>query len=98
MWNKTCFLCTETETLDELRKPQKTYAQRKVYCNEKGVKRNEFYQAQAQGQRAEICVEIHKTEYQNETHISFNGTVYRIFKTYPTNAEKLEIIGVSLIT
>jgi len=47
-WRDIGYLCTEHEQLDALGKPYKTFEKRMVYCNSKGVKRNEFYQAQAQ--------------------------------------------------
>ena len=62
-WRDIGFLCVETEKLDAFRKPYKDYEKREVDCNSKGVKRNEFYQAQAQGYRPELCVEIKGLDY-----------------------------------
>ena len=97
LWNGSGYLCRETETLDALGKPHKTYERRFVYCNEKGVKRNEFYQAQAQGYRPELCVEIRKAEYRRESHFEYGGVLYRIIKTYPVRAEALELVCQSLV-
>lgn len=97
IWRDIGFLCTVTETLDALRKPQKTFTKREVFFNEKGVKRNEFYQAQAQGIRPELCIEVKACEYNREEYFEFDGTMYRIMRTYPVKGENLEIICTALV-
>ena len=97
-WREIGYLCEETEQLDTFRKPYKTFAKREVFCNEKGVKRNEFYQAQAQGYRPELCVEIKEADFNRESHFEYNGTMYRIIRTYPVKSECLELICQALTT
>ena len=97
LWREIGNLCVESEALDELRRPYKTFVKREVFCNEKGVKRNEFYQAHAQGYKPELCVEIPACDYDNESHFEYNGTIYRILRTYPTKREKLEMICTALV-
>ncbi|MBQ6148675.1 MAG: hypothetical protein IJI83_03915 [Oscillospiraceae bacterium] len=92
------YLCTEREEVDKFNKPYKTYQKVLVFCNSKGVKRNEFYQAQAQGYRPELCVEIKEIDYAKQTHFEFGGTMYRIIRTYPVDNECLEIIAQSLVS
>lgn len=92
------YLCNEIEKLDSLRKPYKVYEKHEVFVNEKGVKRNEFYQASAQGYRPELCVEIRAADYKRETHIEYDGIMYRIIRTYPVKNECLELICQSLIS
>lgn len=96
-WRDICNLCTETEKTDSLGKPYKVFEKHEVFCNEKGVKRNEFYQAQAQGYRPELCVEIKATDYNRESHIEYDGIMYRIIRTYPVKRECLEVIAQSLV-
>lgn len=91
-WRDTGFLCVEAEHLDQLGKPYKVFEKRSVFCNLKGVKRNEFYQAQAQGYRPELCVDIPQIDYGNEGHFEYSGVMYRIIRTYPVKAECLELI------
>ena len=55
-WREVGTLCAEIERLDALRRPYKDYKKRTVFCNVKGVKRNEFYQAQAQVSEPQLCV------------------------------------------
>lgn len=96
-WRDIGYLCTEHEQLDSLGKPYKAFDKRKVYCNSKGVKRNEFYQAQAQGYRPELCVDVRESEYHHENHFEFGGVMYRIIRTYPVAREALELVCQALI-
>jgi len=96
-WSEVAYLCKEITTLDGLRKPQSSFTSKEVFCNLKGVKRNEFYQAQAQGYKPELCVEIKACEFDRETHIKYNGTMYRILRTYPVKSENLELICTALV-
>lgn len=96
-WRDIGFLCYETECIDSLGKPYKVYERREVFCNEKGVKRNEFYQAQAQGYRPELCVEIKELDYNRESHFEFKGIMYRVIRTYPVKNECLELVCQALV-
>lgn len=97
-WREVGFLCVEEEKLDKFNKPYKTYAEKMVFCNSKGVKRSEFYQAQAQGYRPELCVEVKEIDYEKETHFKYEGTMYRIIRTYPVHDEALEIVCQALVS
>jgi hypothetical protein len=97
MFKDVGYLCTEVEALDKFNKPYKTYERTLVFCLSKGVKRNEFYQAQAQGYRPELCVEVKEIDYEKQTHFEFEGTMYRIIRTYPVDNECIELIGQSLV-
>lgn len=96
-WRDIGYLCHETEHIDSLGKPYKEYERREVFCNEKGVKRNEFYQAQAQGYRPELCVEIKELDYNRESHFEYKGIMYRVIRTYPVKNECLELICQALV-
>lgn len=98
LWRDIAYLCKEVEKLDRLRKPYKVYEKHEVFVNEKGVKRNEFYQASAQGYRPELCVEIRAVDYNRETHIEYDGVMYRIIRSYPVKNECLELICQSLVS
>ncbi len=96
-WREVGFLCNEIEKINSLGKPYKEFEKREVFCNEKGVKRNEFYQAQAQGYRPELCIEIKALEYNKEGHFEYNNTMYRVIRTYPVKNECLELICQALV-
>lgn len=97
LWRDICFLCKQTEKLDELKRPYDVFERREVFCNEKGVKRNEFYQGQAQGYRPELCLEIPSSEYRKESYVEYNGDMYHVIRTYPIKNECIEIICQSMI-
>ncbi len=73
------------------------YDRREVYCNEKGVKRNEFYQAATAGVKPELCIEIKAAEYRREEYFEYDGVMYRIVRTYPVKNENLELILTTLV-
>ncbi len=91
------YLCEETEKLDSLGRPYTEFNKKKVFCGSKGVKRNEFYQAQAQGYKPELCVEVKSMTYDDETHFEFKGKMYRIVRTYPVKNECIELICQALV-
>lgn len=97
LWREIGYLCEESEKVNSLGKPYKTFIKREVFCNEKGVKRNEFYQAQAQGYRPELCVEMKAFDYNREGHFEHNGVMYRVIRTYPVKNECLELICQALV-
>lgn len=96
-WRELGYLCREIEKTDSLGKPYKEFVKQEVFCNEKGVKRNEFYQAQAQGYRPELCIEIKALDYNKEGHFEYDSTMYRIIRTYPVKNECLELICQALV-
>ena len=98
LWRDIGYLCEETERLDSLRKPYKVFEKREVFLNEKGIKRNEFYQANAQGYRPELCVEIRAADYDCETHLEYGGVMYRVIRSYPVKNECIELICQSLVS
>lgn len=97
-WRDIGYLCKPIKKLDTMRRVTKTgYDRREVFCNEKGVKRNEFYQAGAAGVKPELCIEIKAAEYQREEYFDFDGVIYRIVRTYPTKNENIELILTTLV-
>lgn len=97
LWRNVGFLCRETEATDALGKPYKTFVKTMVFCNEKGVKRSEFYQAQAQGYKPEICIELKACDYNREGHFEYGGIMYRIIRTYPVKNENIELTCQALV-
>ena len=90
LWRDIGYLCKAVKKLDAMRRPTKTEY-------EKGIKRNEFYQAQTAGYKPELCVEIKASEYHKEEYFEYGGDMYRILRSYPTKAENLEIICTALV-
>lgn len=97
-WRDIGYLCKPIIRLDAMRRPTKAgFDRREVYCNEKGVKRQEFYQAATAGVKPELCIEIKAAEYNREEYFEFGGVMYRVVRTYPTKGENLELILTTLV-
>ena len=97
MWRDIGYLMTEVETLDKFNKPQKSYTEEMVFCNKKSVKGVEFYQAQAQGIKPELVIEVKKEPTEEQTHFKFNNKTYRIVRTYSKNEEVIELVLTSTL-
>jgi len=92
-WRDVAYLCTEKETLDKFNRPQKSgFEKREIICNKSGVKRTEFYQAQAAGYKPEITVEVKGYEYENERYLEFDGVMYKVIRSYPVGRESVELV------
>ncbi len=92
-WSDIGFLCKEKQTFDRFNRPQKVgFEKREVICNDKGVKRSEFYQAQAAGKKPELCVEIMAYEYENENYFEYEGVMYKILRSFPAKEEIIELV------
>ena len=97
-WRDIGYLCVEEEKLDKFNKPYKQFTKKLVYCNSKGVKGVEFYQAQAQGYRPELCVDIKEIDYAGEKHFEYDGKMYRVIRTYPVKDECIELTCQALVS
>lgn len=87
------YLCKETESLDKFNRPHKEeFNKREVVCNKKGIKRLEFYQAQAAGRKPELCVEITACDYENERYFEYDDVMYKILRSYPVKGERVELV------
>jgi len=65
---------------------------RKVYCTTKSIGMQEAYQAMGVGLNPEIKVVLaHDFEYQGEPRAELNGVLYKILRTYITEADGIEL-------
>lgn len=69
-----------------------TETKRQVYANKKSIKMSEFYQAQVVGMKPELIFEIWANEYEGDEYIEFDGTKYKIIRTYMKNVDILELV------
>lgn len=71
---------------------QATEARRTVYCTVKSIGQSEAYQAMSVGLKPEIKIVLaHDFEYQGEDLAEFEGVLYRILRTYITEADGVEL-------
>lgn len=67
-------------------------SERAVFAVECGVKRNEFYQAQAIGMSPTITFQCFSFDYEGEKIVRYNGKEYRVIRSYPLDGERLELV------
>ena len=65
---------------------------RDIFAAECGVKRNEFYQAQAIGMTPTVTFQCFDFDYDGEKIVGYNGMEYSVIRTYPLDGERLEIV------
>lgn len=63
-----------------------------VFVKEKATSRNEFYQAARAGMRIDKTLVMSRWDYSGEVQLEHDGNRYKIERTYPLNAEEIELI------
>lgn len=64
---------------------------REVFCNEKSVTTNEYYQSSQNGNEIKIILEVKQVDYEKEQYVIYENESYKIVRTYKTNSEDLEL-------
>lgn len=64
---------------------------REVFCNEKSVTTNEYYQSSQNGNEIKIIFEVKQIDYEKEQYVIYEGESYKIMRTYKTNSEDIEL-------
>ena len=70
---------------------------KQVFANKKSVRQSEFYQAQANGLKAEVMFEIRAIDYSEEESLTFDSKDYKVIRTYSKNGETIELICTRLV-
>lgn len=69
-----------------------TETTRAVFCEIRSIGQAEVYQAKAVGLAPELKVVLSQSfEYQGEKKCSFHGVLYKIIRTYVTDADSIEL-------
>lgn len=73
-----------------------------VFANKKSVRQTEFYQAMADGKKAETVFEVMVADYEEvlsiqndksrEPKVKHGEEVYRVIRTYSPNGERIELV------
>lgn len=64
---------------------------REVFCNEKSVTTNEYYQSSKNGNEIKIIFEVKQIDYEKEQFVLYEKETYKIIRTYKTNSENIEL-------
>jgi SPP1 family predicted phage head-tail adaptor len=62
-----------------------------IYCNEKSVTGNEFYQSSQNGIVISTVFQINFFEYNNEQYVIYKSKKYKIARTYKTDSNIIEL-------
>lgn len=67
-----------------------------ILCGVKSVGRVEFYNAAQSGLNPEIIFVVHGYEYSGQQKVKYEGTTYKVVRTYAVSFEELELTCASL--
>lgn len=81
------FTSSKDENADPILIPHETV----ILCGLNSVGRGEFYAAAALQLRPELVFTIHAYEYDHQQLVEFQGTRYKVIRTYSTGFEELEL-------
>jgi SPP1 family predicted phage head-tail adaptor len=84
-------LIEESFTEDEIGNQIPDKIKRPVLCQVKSIGSNEFYNAATSGLKPVIEFIIHGYEYDGESKVEFEGTLYSIIRTYKRSYEEIEL-------
>lgn len=85
-------LITPTIEYDEIGNPiESDPIETPILCRLNSVGRSEFYNAAASGLRPELIFTVHGYEYNGQKLVKFEGTQYRVIRTYGVDFEEIEL-------
>ncbi len=89
--DKVLYFLTEYTEQNRIGNNIKKYSKRKVFCSEKSVGQNQFYQAQMIGLEPAYVLVIRPFEYKNERLVEYNGIMFKILKVFKKSSTELEL-------
>lgn len=84
---------TTSYTEDEIGNQIPVVEETTILCSKKSVSQNEYYSAAQAGLKPEIKLVIHPYEYNGQKKFRFEGTPYKLIRTFEADPENLEITG-----
>lgn len=91
MWNETLELGKLDIITNENGVEEEVLTKREIFCNEKSVGMNEFYQSSKEGREIKIIFEIKLLDYEKEQYVIYDGSKYEVRRTYKVNSEDIEL-------
>ncbi|MEG0297680.1 MAG: phage head closure protein [Clostridium sp.] len=90
--DKLIYLISHTEEENGMGDSIPVEKKRKRFADEKSINQSEVYQAHTAGLKPVITFVIFPFEYKGENKIEYNGTIYRVIRTYKKNSTDFEIV------
>jgi SPP1 family predicted phage head-tail adaptor len=84
-------LINQTYTEDEIGNQIPAETESTILCGRKSVTRSEFYKAAVNDLKPEIVLVVHPYEYDGQAKVRFEGTPYKVIRTYEASLEDLEL-------
>lgn len=82
-----------TITVDALGNDIEAVVEKTVYCQTRSVTRSEFYNAAQAGLRPSVDLILqNKADYDGEQEAEWRGKIYKVIRTYWTDADEIELI------
>lgn len=91
LYNHELTLVSKNVNYDDYGNPIVTENKINILCKKKSIGRTEFYDAATEGMKPEVIFVIHGYEYNNQQKIEFEGTTYKVLKTYSVDFEEIEL-------
>lgn len=70
---------------------EETITTREVFCNEKSVTTNEYYQSSQNGNEIKVIFEVKQIDYEKEQFVLYENETYKVVRTYKSNLEDIEL-------
>lgn len=84
-------LIDETYTDDDIGNQVPEEIETVILCGRKSVGRTEFYKAAVTGLRPDVILVVHGYEYAGQKKCIFEGSTYKIIRTYEVDFEEVEL-------
>lgn len=91
MWSDTVELGKLDIVVSDNGVEEEKLVYREVFCNEKSVTTNEYYQSSQNGNEIKIIFEVKQIDYEKEQYVIYENETYKIIRTYKTNSENIEL-------
>ena len=92
MFDHEVTLVKEVYGFDKYRNSIATEEETTILCRKESVTRTEFYEAGRNDSNPSIVIVIHPYEYENQPEVIFEGTRYRVIRTYQMDFEEMELV------
>lgn len=91
MWSDTLELGRLKIIVNDNGVEEENLIKKEVFCNEKSVTTNEYYQSTQNGNEIKIVLEVKQIDYEKEQYVVFENDTYKVVRTYKTNSEDIEL-------
>lgn len=90
-WRDTVTLEAVEHGMDSEGYPKETVTETEVFADVQSVRRSEFYAARQIGITLAIAVKLRAGDYAGQERLSWNGTRYKVERTYTEAREMYEL-------